>query len=450
MRVLHIYGGSPQNNPLTPHENPNHRFIALDAPENADLARGPFDIEAALVKLPRDFRPDLLMLSSTYAKGPNPPVPMNASKLGIPVVLKLTDSHHQRHPLETLINFARQVDADYTWTSYDRHHLGLLQLAGLRNLFWFPPAYVIRPETLASLRYGGPREPKAIFRGTVGASHIFRTGLFNAATSQGLKVDIDRKSFVVSLQDAIDSTITINASLNGDLNRRFFETLAVGGFLLTDALAPESGIADLFAPGEHFDAYASEQEFVDKCKYYLAHPDRAARIADQARARFRSELDPQEIVDKFYRHVTRGTPIHPAFHGVKAAATESIYSVPQRIFIYEIFQELQRRNAYLRYRATTLDAALAQDLLMLYRLIPDRASGDFIITEDSNSSADITTFYVLRAGRKPPRYDVVYERHSVSIFVRRGKRSLHLPDWQNQGALRRLGGNIARKLATLR
>lgn len=446
MRVLHIYAGSPQNNPLTPHGHPDHRFIALDSPENADLASGPFGIEAAMAKLPRDFRPDVLMLSSTFAMRRHAPVPMNASKLGIPVVLKLTDSHHQRYPLETLVSFARQVNPDYTWTSYDRHHLGLLELAGLRGLFWFPPAYVIQPETLGSLRFGGQREPKAIFRGTIGATHVFRTALFNTATSQGLKIDVGSKPFVASLQDAIDATVTINASLNGDLNRRFFETIAVGGFLLTDALAPESGIADLFSPTEHFDVYATQQEFVDKCKHYLAHPDLAARMSEQARARFRAELNPQEIVDRFYAYVMRGTQIHPAFHVVKPAARQSIYSVPQRIFIYEVFQELQRRNAYLRYRATTLDAALAQDLRTLCRLIPDNSAGDFTITENPDSFADITTFYVMRDARKPHRHDVMYQRHGVRIFVRRGKQTLHLPDW-HEGLLRRLGGKIVRKLA---
>jgi hypothetical protein len=450
MRILHIVGGLPQNNPLTPHQNPSHRFIALDAPENANLARGPFDIEVAMAKVPRDFRPDVLMLYSTSALRPNPPVPTNASKLGIPVVLKLTDSHHQQYPLEKLIDFARQINADYTWTSYDRHHLGLLQLAGLRGLFWFPPAYVITLDILSSLRYGGPREPKAIFRGTVGASHVFRSHLFNTATSQGLQVDVGRKPFVLSLQDSIDATITINASLNGDLNRRFFETLAVGGFLLTDALAPESGIADLFSPGEHFDTYSSQQDFVDKCNYYLAQPELAAQISERARARFLAELNPQRIVDKFYRHVTHGTPIHPAFHAVKAAATNSIYSPPQRIFIYEIFQELQRINAYLRYQATGLDNALAQDLLTLYRLTPNSAIADFVITEDPNSSTNSTTFYVLRDGTKPPRHDAVYERHGVRIFVLLGKHSLHLPEWHNRGPFRRLGSEIVRRLTTLR
>ena len=38
------------------------------------------------------------------------------------------------------------------------------------------------------------------------------------------------------------SVVSFNASLNGDLNLRVFETLSAGGCLLTDRLSAQSGL----------------------------------------------------------------------------------------------------------------------------------------------------------------------------------------------------------------
>ena len=68
------------------------------------------------------------------------------------------------------------------------------------------------------------------------------------------------------------SLISLNVSLNSDLNWRFFEVIAAGGFLLTDRLPDSSGISEFLHEGKHFEAYSSLDELIDKVKFYLNHP----------------------------------------------------------------------------------------------------------------------------------------------------------------------------------
>jgi hypothetical protein len=71
--------------------------------------------------------------------------------------------------------------------------------------------------------------------------------------------------------------IVFNASINGDLNMRFFEALASGALLITDRLA--NGLEDLFREGVHYVGYSSVAEAREKIDYYLAHDAERARIA---------------------------------------------------------------------------------------------------------------------------------------------------------------------------
>jgi spore maturation protein CgeB len=81
-----------------------------------------------------------------------------------------------------------------------------------------------------------------------------------------------------------------SARINLDIGRlyqmdvitmRVFDVLACGGFLLTER-SPE--LTELFEPGHDLDVFTGADELIDKARYYLAHPELAARIAAQGRA----------------------------------------------------------------------------------------------------------------------------------------------------------------------
>ena len=60
------------------------------------------------------------------------------------------------------------------------------------------------------------------------------------------------------------SNISLNISLNGDLNLRNFEILSAKSFLLTDKLSDESGLSLLLENGKDYESYSSIDELIEK------------------------------------------------------------------------------------------------------------------------------------------------------------------------------------------
>lgn len=73
-----------------------------------------------------------------------------------------------------------------------------------------------------------------------------------------------------------ESKIVFNISMLDDINMRTFEVMATGSFLLTNWIPT---IEELFEDGKHLVLYRSEEEMIDKVKYYLKHDEERERIA---------------------------------------------------------------------------------------------------------------------------------------------------------------------------
>lgn len=73
-----------------------------------------------------------------------------------------------------------------------------------------------------------------------------------------------------------ESKIVFNIHMRDDINMRDFEVMSSGSFLLTNWIPT---IEELFEDGKHLVLYRSEEEMVDKAKYYLAHDEEREKIA---------------------------------------------------------------------------------------------------------------------------------------------------------------------------
>lgn len=73
-----------------------------------------------------------------------------------------------------------------------------------------------------------------------------------------------------------NSKIVFNVAMTDDLNMRCFEIMGTGSFLLTNWIPT---IEELFEDGKHLVLYRSEDEMIEKTKYYLAHDEERERIA---------------------------------------------------------------------------------------------------------------------------------------------------------------------------
>ncbi|MEO1174023.1 MAG: glycosyltransferase [Myxococcota bacterium] len=82
-----------------------------------------------------------------------------------------------------------------------------------------------------------------------------------------------------------------NSVINLDMSRlyqedivtmRVFDALACGGFILSPHCEE---LAELFEVGVEIETYDSIEELIDKCQYYLEHPEETKAIATRGRAR---------------------------------------------------------------------------------------------------------------------------------------------------------------------
>lgn len=67
-----------------------------------------------------------------------------------------------------------------------------------------------------------------------------------------------------------------------DVNKRTFELAALGAFQLTD---DRPALARYFEPGREVATFSGRADLLDKVRYYLAHPEERARIAEAGRLR---------------------------------------------------------------------------------------------------------------------------------------------------------------------
>jgi len=184
------------------------------------------------------------------------------------------------------------------------------------------------------------------FVGQVGRFHPYRRWVLQQVQAAGLPLEMLRGRLAETADIYADSQITLNISLNGDLNLRVFEALAAGGFLLTDELGEGSGLRRLFEPGRHLDTWRNPGELVEKIRHYLAHPGEAQRIRQAGRAELLRRHHPEIKLREFYALIDGGEPEEiydfrrePWWPRAAAVPVTGLF---REIAAYEALQEIHR------------------------------------------------------------------------------------------------------------
>ena len=81
-------------------------------------------------------------------------------------------------------------------------------------------------------------------------------------------------------------------------NMRIFEAVGSGCFLLTEHF---EGIRKFFEPGEEIETYRSEEELIEKIRYYLDHPEEIEQITQKGQERCHIEHDMIDRAREFDR-----------------------------------------------------------------------------------------------------------------------------------------------------
>jgi glycosyltransferase involved in cell wall biosynthesis len=306
---------------------------------------GSYDVAQILSQLPSDQQPELVVVKADATKRN---LPRNLGQLRCAKILLVGDTHHFQAPVCTLIDYARAEPFDFIIFDHTRHHAHWFAQAGLKNLHWIPALdFGFVPRELKP----APARPLT-FVGQVGRHHPWRCAVLAEVKAAGLPLEILRGKLQETADLYADSQVTLNVSLNGDLNLRVFEALSAGGFLLTDELAPASGLPLLFEAGKHLDTWRSPGELVEKIRHYLAHPAEARRIRAAGQAELFRAHRPEVKLREFHDLVHSGR-VNPAYDlnldprvsvGFGAAGAGFV-AANEQLPAYEFLQELHRQSA---------------------------------------------------------------------------------------------------------
>jgi glycosyltransferase involved in cell wall biosynthesis len=300
---------------------------------------GSFDIQKVLDRIPPGQRPDYVVVKAD-ATGRN--FPRNLAAFRGPKVLLVGDTHHMDRPIRNLIRYAKDEPFDAVIFDHTRHHARFFAEAGLRNLYWIPAldyGYVHR-QLLAS-----PRRP-VTFVGQVGRFHPYRAWVLEQVKASGIPLEALRGRLEETADIYADSLITLNVSLNGDLNLRVFEALAAGGFLLTDELGADSGLDRLFEPGKHLDTWRTPGELAEKIRHYLSRPGEIRRIRELGQEELLRNHHPDVKLREFHALVDGGD-VNPRYDLRSEPwwpRPDSVVSpgLGREIAAYEALQEMHR------------------------------------------------------------------------------------------------------------
>lgn len=255
--------------PFMPDREIGGRYLSLNT------AKGDYDLAAVAARLPEAQQPDAVvcLVDASWFN-----LPQNLAAFKCPKILLVADTHHMTKPILGMIKYASTQPFDRFVFLYTRHHLELFRAAGFQNLHWFPGLTFPHTDVTVQAARQPEREPRIALIGQAGGLHQRRLRLAGALAGAGLPLVFREASQRESLGFYGSSLIGFNATANGDLNLRAFETLSAGSMLLMDRLAPESGLSSLWQDGRDYVGYSNPGELVERARHYIAHPAEARRI----------------------------------------------------------------------------------------------------------------------------------------------------------------------------
>jgi MoaA/NifB/PqqE/SkfB family radical SAM enzyme/tetratricopeptide (TPR) repeat protein len=304
---------------------------------------GDYDLAALAAKLPADQQPEAVvcLVDASWRS-----TPRNLSVFRCPKILLVADTHHLNTPISGMIRYAQNEEFDRVVLLYDRHHAEFFQTAGLNQLFWFPGlTFPHDDKAVAAARTGATVESRIAFVGQTGICHPRRIQMLSQLHAANLPLSVKAMSQREGIGFYGSSLVGFNSSLNGDLNLRVFEILASGAMLLTDELAPASGLTDVWQKGRDLVTYASSAELVEKARHAIAHPEETKAIGAAGAKWFDTHFSEQARRAAFQKLVSDG--IAPEIFRVPtpspAPAKPTNAALKARLIAgYEYVQELHR------------------------------------------------------------------------------------------------------------
>ncbi len=332
-----------------------------------------YDLASVLARLPLQQMPEAVvcLVDASWRN-----LPRNLKVLPCPKVLLVADTHHMDRPLTGMIDYIAADKFDQVVVLYDRHHLEILRAAGVPNLHWFPGLTFPHGDAAVRAARDPVRQARLALVGQAGKFHPRRLRLAGALAARQLPLELKALPQREALDFYGSSLITLNASLNGDLNLRVFEAMAAGALLLTDRLSPESGLETLWRDGRELVLYDNADELAERARHWLDHPDEARAIGAAGARWFDENFNEKRRQAAFADLVLHGrSPSQFRVPGEKKNAPLFGGDARRLRRVLPVYEEAQRIHSARETLRIVLDAGVPADFERIFRTLPRVACG---------------------------------------------------------------------------
>ena len=249
-----------------------HQLLVVSdvAHDLADVVCSPTP-DVAVLCAQRNFVPDWLL----FAEGGTMQLfPTGLERLPVPTAWYAIDTHmdYAKH-----VRISRCFDVTFV---VHKQFVDDLKADGIVNAHWLTVAFPadLQPETVPE------RNIDLAFVGSVNPQvHPDR-----ARTLDALARIVPQSAFGMAPAEEMiarymQARMVYNKSVRNDINMRYFEAMGAGAVLLTNPLTDDTGVNDLFRPGEHYLTYESDDHLQALVRELLAQPDRVTAMGNAAR-----------------------------------------------------------------------------------------------------------------------------------------------------------------------
>ncbi len=346
---------------------------------------GPYDIRTLLDRIPPQQKPEALLVTSDSTRAA---VPLNLGAFDGPKALLMGDTHHLEGPLRFMLGYIHAERFDILVGNHLPQHLHYFARLGRGRAIWVPGAWVRN----YAIPFATKRTGLPVLAGSFGAYHPRRVILHSELAARGVEVAVHS---AIPQDEAArlhaEAPMTINCSLNGDLNMRVLEAIGHGGLLLTDRLRPEAGLERLFVSGESLVIYDGGKDLATKIRHFLDHPDEGLAIARRGYDVYQRSHHPDRKAEQILSALF-GDRRFPASDSrdtrVTSLGADDTDALRERLLVYEHLQERNRiATSPMRVRATGEVAA---------RTFLDLADLTFVEMSRSTAHAGDRTHQILK------------------------------------------------------
>lgn len=297
-------------------------------------------------------------------------MPRGLAELNSFKVMILGDTHHLAKPLQSVLSYFLLEDFDLYIADCKLNHAHFFKHLKPQAPILFFPGFRNRFEAKTFVEN---KKHLVNFVGKIDpAIHPYRNAMLEALRSEPFPKLFEGAYQAQAAAIYSNSLISLNFTLNNEFNMRVMEVIAAGGFLLTEQIAPQTGLAQCFEEEKHYVSFHSISDCKDKIRYFLAHPSEALAIAREAFELYRNQFSISHRRDLFRQKVRNHV------FGVAPSSTASkvlTEAFRTQLEAYEHLQALNLRGPHKVEMAGPMArhlASWAKDLLRLDIRVEER------------------------------------------------------------------------------